>query len=335
MQNNYDLKNKNSLALPICGKHFLPVRSNNEIKNHLNNKVWQDNEKIILGGGTNVFFTQNYPGIVIYPQFFGIKILEENTQYIKILFAASESWDDCVKYCVSHNYFGIENLSGIPGTIGASPVQNIGAYGAELVNTFDHAHTIDMETGQENIIYKDECDFSYRDSVFKYKYKDKKIISAVCLKLYKKFSPNLSYQALDEYFSTNKIPVDANNIRTAVLNIRKSKLPCPSEIPNAGSFFKNPIITKEQYQSLILQFPDMPHFNYKDGFIKIPAGWLIEKSGLKDFKHNRVGTHKHHALVLINHSNGTAQELQELIKIITDKVNHNFGILLEAEVRII
>jgi UDP-N-acetylmuramate dehydrogenase len=335
MQYNYNLKNKNSLALPICGKHFLPVRSTNDIKNHMDNAVWRDNEKIILGGGTNVFFTQNYPGIVIYPQFFGIKILEDSAQYIKILFAASEAWDDCVKYCVSNNYFGIENLSGIPGTIGASPVQNIGAYGAELANTFDHAHIIDLATGQENIIYKDECKFAYRDSIFKHKYEDKKIISAVCLKLHKQFAPNLSYHALAEHFHTDQITINAANIRIAVLNIRQSKLPCPSEIPNAGSFFKNPIITKDQYQSLQLQFPDIPQFNYKDNFVKVPAGWLIEKSGLKGFKHNRVGTHKHHALVLINHSNGTAQELQELIKIITDKVNNNFGILLEPEVRII
>ena len=335
MEENYNLQAKNSLAMPICGKYFLAINSAEKVLEKVNLPVWKNNRKIILGGGTNIFFTQDFPGIVIHPQFFGRKVIEETDKHIKILFGAGESWDTCVEYCVDNNYFGIENLSGIPGTIGAAPVQNIGAYGVEIESSFDHAHTIDVNTGQENIIYNDECQLSYRDSIFKHEFKDKKIISAVCLKLQKQFIPNLSYQTLAKYINLKHEDITAATMRKTIIAIRSSKLPCPSVIPNAGSFFKNPIIDQKHYEKLANKFPNIPHYPYGETQVKVPAGWLIEQSGLKNFRHNRVGTHEHHALVLVNHSNGSAKELNELIEIITNKVKTNFDITLEPEVRLI
>ena len=318
--------------MPVCSKLFLVINDTNSIKQLIGTDTWQDNEKIILGGGSNVFFTQDFQGITLYPEFFGINIIDETSSDIVIEFGASESWDDCVKYCVDHDYHGIENLSGIPGTIGAAPVQNIGAYGVELQSVFESASAINIKTGETAIFNKADCHFNYRDSIFKHEQKDQQLIYSVCLKLSKEFSPNLSYSGLKSALGNNP---SCTEVRGAVLAIRSSKLPDPKLIPNAGSFFKNPIIDDECYSTLKASNPEIPSYPAADNRYKIPAGWLIEQSGMKNYTHKNVGTHKDHALVLTNQSNGSSQQLQELIKLVINKVNIKFSITLEPEVRII
>lgn len=332
MQTNFDLSNYNTLAMPATAKMFIAINNHSELAAAMALSAWHDNRKIILGGGSNVFFAADYQGIVVHPQFLGKELIAETNESALIKFGAGEIWDDCVQFCVDHNYFGIENLSGIPGSMGAAPVQNIGAYGVELDSSFIKLDAINLTTGEEKTFTKDDCKFAYRNSIFKHELRDKFIITAVYLNLNKQFQPILTYSDLKDLSVTE---LSAQELRQKIISIRNSKLPKPTEIPNAGSFFKNPIISQELAHKLAQEYPHLPKFAYGDNKFKISAGWLIEQAGLKGYTHGTASTHSNHALVLTNSGRGTATQFAELIALVQEKVHTKFAVQLESEVRII
>jgi len=303
---------------------------------------------LFLGGGSNVLFTKDFPGLVVLNKLKGIKIINENSEEVDVRAMGGESWNDLVTFSVNHGYWGIENLSLVPGTVGAAPMQNIGAYGAELKDTLLNVEAFAIETGTKKIFTKEECALGYRESVFKNKMKGKYFISAVTLRLSKTPKPNISYKILKTFLEENKIQIDnPKNISEAVSDIRRSKLPDPRILGNAGSFFKNVFVEKNKTQKLLADYPNMPHFE-EDGLIKIPAGWLIEQCGpvkgtshrqggasWKGYRTGNVGVHEKQALVLVNHGGATGEEVLELVDKIISSVDAKFGLKLVPEVNLI
>lgn len=284
----------------------------------------------ILGDGTNTLFIDETTPTIIKPNFRGIDILESDTTYI-IEAAASENWHELVLQCVKAGIGGLENLALIPGSVGAAPVQNIGAYGAEIAEYCRQVHWFSFDDLKERILTNKQCKFGYRDSIFKGEYKNRGLITKVCLELPKSWQPRLAYSGLDE-LTTSATPTAVMN---KVIEIRQTKLPDPAVLPNAGSFFKNPIVELETFERLKSQYSDIPSFQVGEGRVKLAAGWLIEHAGLKGLIINGCGVHKHQALVLINISNSGGKAIIGLAKEVTTRVLEKFGVQLEPEVRLI
>lgn len=290
-----------------------------------------DHPFYILGEGTNSAFIQVSAPAIICPNFFGIEVTESNDE-VKLVVSASENWHNFVLYCLEKGYHGLENLALIPGSVGASPVQNIGAYGTEVSDVISRVHWYDFK--QKEIVYyaAADCQFSYRDSLFKQALLGQGLIVAVEFILSKNWRPKLTYAGLSEL----QEPVTAKQVVNKVIEIRQSKLPDPNELSNAGSFFKNPIISQSRAEQLKQQFPQMPVYSVQDQErVKVAAGWLIEQSGLKGIEENGVGVHHHQALVLVNYHQKNGQYLLKLAKKVQDAVNEKFAICLEPEVRLI
>lgn len=331
----FSLKNYNSFGIDVKARQLITFSSEEDIP-HLINSISNVESVLVLGGGSNILFTSDYDGIVIKNEIKGIKEKQINENEILLSIGAGEVWDDVVDYAVKKNYYGIENLSLIPGNVGATPIQNIGAYGVELNDVFHSLECFDINDGEKRIFNLDECEFGYRDSIFKNKLKGKIIITKVNLKLNTKGKLNTNYLSLKNYLIENNLTTPSlPQIREAVINIRNSKLPDPKKIGNAGSFFKNPIVTKKEYDELIQKYPALSYFISEDGLYKISAGWLIEKCGLKGFRNGNVGTHVNQALVIVNYGGATGEEILKFVKNIQTKVFNEFDILLEAEVNII
>ncbi|MDR3519710.1 MAG: UDP-N-acetylmuramate dehydrogenase [Candidatus Pacebacteria bacterium] len=335
IKKNYNLSKLNTFGIDVNTDFFAEIKSENDIEELFSSPEFKHYEKIFLGGGSNILFTKDFHGIVILNKLKGIEITEESNESVSVRAMGGEIWNDLVLFAVNHGYWGIENLSLVPGTVGAAPMQNIGAYGSEIKETLLNVETFEVATGKKKIFNNEECELGYRDSIFKNKVKGKYFISAITLKLSKKENKNVTYRALKEYLENNKIEIhNSKDISEAVASIRNSKLPDPKILGNAGSFFKNVFIKKDELQKLLLEYPDIPSFEEK-GLMKIPAGWLIEQCGWKGRKLGNVGVHEKQALVLVNYGNATGSEVFNLANQIIKSVRNKFGLELIPEVNLI
>ena len=292
------------------------------------------NQILILGGGSNILFTKSYNGAIINIKNKGIRVLKEDNDSVLIDVCSGENWNDFVLWAIENNYGGIENLSLIPGNVGAAPIQNIGAYGVELKDVFYSASGIMLDSLEDFELNNSECKFSYRNSIFKNELKDKVIITSIKLKLTKgDHNYNIEYQDLKEKLSKSELSL--KKISSEVIKIRQSKLPDHKLIGNCGSFFKNPIINLSKLNNIKSEFPDLPSFKIDSNNYKIPAAWLIEKSGFKEIKNKNVGVYKNQPLVIINHGEATGKEILNFANEIKEAINNNFNIQLKEEVLII
>ncbi len=334
VRENFPLKNYNTFGIEAYARFYYCFSELIEIKEFINIRKFLNLNRIILGGGSNILFTKNFDGLVIQPLLRGIKINRETDSHLLIEASAGEPWDDFVKFCVDRSLYGVENLSLIPGSVGAAPIQNIGAYGAEVRNVIEAVHGIDLRDGQFISYKTNECRFDYRSSIFKHDLKNNFLISSVTFRLMKKAGLKIDYVNLLEEVGILG-GATLQNVRQAVINIRQSKLPDPAVTGNAGSFFKNPVIKVADFEELKSKYPDAPFFKASDGYIKIPAGWLIEKCGWKGKTVGNAGIHAKQALIIVNNGKATGKEILELSEAISQSVYKVFKISLEREVNII
>jgi len=333
---NQSLKNFNTFGVDVKAKLFVEVFSEDELIKLLSDEKFKFEKKIILGGGSNILFTKDFDGLIIKVCISYIKVLEKNDESVLIEAGAGVIWDDLVKFCVDKNYGGIENLTLIPGTMGAAPIQNIGAYGQELADTFVSLNGVFIDSAETKTFSKKECRFSYRSSIFKEELKNNFVVTSVQLNLKKNPKPNLTYKALSDFLAKNGINNPTiKEVSGVVAEIRKSKLPDPQKIGNAGSFFKNPVISENSFRKLKAVYSDIVSFPSESGQIKISAGWLIEKFGWKGKRVGDVGTSADHALIICNFGNATGSEILEFAMRIKEEVSNKFGIKLEEEVNIL
>lgn len=334
---NVDLQPYNTFGIKAFARYFTTIESEENIRELLALDLFQEKRHLFLGGGSNVLFTNNYDGLVIKVNLKGITTLKEDEDNITLKVGAGENWHQFVMYCVDHNLGGVENLSLIPGTVGAAPMQNIGAYGVEIKKNILTVECIDIDTGKLKVFTNAECNFGYRESIFKHEVKDKFLISSITLTLTKKNHQfNTSYGAIDDILKQNGVEkLSVKNISDAVIHIRSTKLPDPSRIGNAGSFFKNPSIQADLHDFIKKNYPSLPSFPSHDGLIKIPAAWLIEQCGWKGKTFDNIGVHQHQALVIVNYGGGQAEKIWELALRIRDSVKEKFGITLQSEVNVI
>jgi len=331
---NYPLKHLNTFNIDVKAKYFIEVFNENELI-ELIKEIHGQKNILILGAGSNILFTKDYDGFIIKYKSSDIKLLLENDSNVIIQADAGVIWDDLVSYTVEKNYYGIENLSLIPGTAGAAPVQNIGAYGAEISNVIDYVEGYFLDKNEKKIFYRDECLFNYRDSIFKNELKNKFIITSVVLRLKKEKEINLSYRDLQNYFQGRDYhEISIQEVRDAVINIRKSKLPDYTKLGNAGSFFKNPEISFTHLELIRKEYPDIPYHQINDKY-KIPTAWLIEKCGYKGKRKGNTATYEKQALIIINYGNATGDEIKNFADEIKLAVKNKFNIDLEYEVNII
>ena len=331
MERHFSLKNYNSFGIEVETEFFAAISNEAELIEVLKsngNKPFR-----VLGGGSNVLLTEDYKGLTLVMQNKGISILEETASHVLIEVQAGENWHELVLWALENDFGGIENLALIPGSVGAAPIQNIGAYGVELSSVFHRCKALDLESLSFNEFDKAACEFGYRSSVFKTHLKGKAIITRVQFKLSKKnHQTHTQYGTLQASLQGKEMSIQ--NIAASVIAIRKSKLPDPTQIGNSGSFFKNPVIPVNQFKQLQENYPEIPHYPDKAEKIKIPAGWLIEKLGYKGKRFGDAGVHEKQALVLVNYGNAKGVELLNLAQQIQEQVLQNFGIQLEVEVNI-
>jgi len=331
---NYNLNKLNTFGISAKAKFFVEIHNEEELSELFLLPEFKDNEKLFLGGGSNVLFTQDFNGIVVLNKIKGIEILGEDLSSVRVRALGGEIWNDLVTFAVNKEYWGIENLALVPGTVGAAPMQNIGAYGVEIKDVLESVEVFDIKNGVKKVFLKDDCDFGYRESIFKNKVKGQYFIYSITLKLSKIPQKNITYKVLKDYLEKNNIEIKkAKDVSDAVSQIRRSKLPDPQIIGNAGSFFKNVFSSKEKVESLLKEFPAMPHFE-EDGLMKIPAGWLIEQCGWKGKRVGNVGVHDKQALVLVNYGGATGQEIKDLALQVIDSVNQKFDLKLIPEVNL-
>ena len=333
IRNYHSLLDLNTFKVNVNAEFYINIQSEKDLLEILKNT---SHKKIfILGGGSNILLTRNIKGLVIHNQIKGIKIKAETNKHTIIEVGAGELWDRVVEWSTERNLYGIENLSLIPGYIGAAPIQNIGAYGTEIKDVFQELKAINLQTKEIHVFNKSDCQFGYRDSIFKNKLKDKLIITKITIKLSKQNTLNLSYKAIKkEIEKINHKQLTSKDIREIIIKIRKQKLPDPQYIGNAGSFFKNPIVNQNTLNEIKKVHPDVPVFKNTNQ-IKIPAGWLIEKLNWKGYKENNCGVYNKHSLVLINYGNASGKDIVNLSQKIKKDVNQKFNIKLEEEVSII
>lgn len=334
IQQNISLKPYNTFSIDVVAKHFARFSSLDELRGIFSFAKEQGLPVMIIGGGSNILFTHDYNGIVAKNEMKGIEVVNKDADSIYVRSAAGEIWHEFVMYCVDHNYGGVENLSLIWGNVGASPMQNIGAYGVEIKDTFYELEAYGIQDNNIVTFTKDECEFGYRESVFKRRLKGKYVITSVTFKLNKNPTFNTSYGAIQQELDKMGITeLSIKAISHAVINIRQSKLPDPMEIGNAGSFFKNPTIASEQFEKLKNEHPSI--VGYPAGCkVKVAAGWLIENCGWKGFKRGDAGCHAKQALVLVNYGNANGQEIYDLSTEIMESIYDKFAIELEREVNI-
>lgn len=332
---NISLKNYNTFNIEAYASNFVSLDSQVGFKELFEHKIYQQKAHFILGGGSNILFTKNFDGLVIHNNIKGIEILNENDDEVYVKFGAGEVWHNCVLYCIKNGFGGIENLSLIPGYIGAAPMQNIGAYGVELKDVFESLEAINLQSGAVQTFKNAECNFGYRESIFKNKVKDKYLITSVTLKLQQQPKFNISYGAIEKTLAENRVQeLSIKAISDAVIQIRQSKLPNPKVIGNAGSFFKNPVVKNEIALKIKKDFPAMPSYPANNK-TKIPAGWLIDQCGFKGKVVGQTGTYKNQALVLVNRGKATGEEVLSFSTKIQAEVLSKFGISLEREVNVV
>ncbi|MCU0368469.1 MAG: UDP-N-acetylmuramate dehydrogenase [Cyclobacteriaceae bacterium] len=337
IEENINLKPFNTFGIAVNARYFSKVSTAEELLELTQTPEFKNEKHLILGGGSNILFKSDFDGLIIKTELKGIEVIDESDEVVIIKVQSGELWHDLVLHCVNRQWGGIENLSLIPGTAGASPIQNIGAYGVELKDVLKEVEGIDLTTGEKLTFTNSECAFGYRDSIFKHQLKEKIFISSITLSLTKKNHLfNTSYGAIaDTLKAMNVHEVSIQSISDAVIQIRKNKLPDPSQLGNAGSFFKNPVISFTHYQSLQKTFSTIPGYHSVNQEVKVPAGWLIEQCGWKGKRINHVGVHAHQALVIVNYDNATGEEIFDLAQQIISSVKQKFYITLTPEVNII
>ncbi|OYX26698.1 MAG: UDP-N-acetylenolpyruvoylglucosamine reductase [Flavobacteriales bacterium 32-35-8] len=332
---NISLKPYNTFGIDAKAKHFVSVSTIDELRKVL--ELTEYPEKLVLGGGSNMLLTKNQDLLVVHINIKGISIVSEDKDSVLVKANAGENWHEFVLYCIDKDFGGIENLSLIPGNVGSAPIQNIGAYGVELKDTFFSCEAISLETKIIETFTKEDCHFEYRNSIFKQEAKGKYIITSVTFKLSKhNHQLHINYGTISSQLEAMNISNPTiQDISKAVIAIRTQKLPNPKEIGNSGSFFKNPVITKSHYQALLENFEDMPSYAVSDDEVKVPAGWLIEKAGFKGKRFGDYGVHKHQALVLVNYGNAKGEDILKLAELIQKTIKRLFDISIEAEVNIL
>jgi len=336
---DYDLSSYNSFAVPSRARGFCIVKDRESLEGALAYAAEQNLSLFILGGGSNVLFTADFPGLVIHIALSCIEIQVLKNDQVELKLGAGENWHQIVMYCIQNNLYGIENLALIPGTVGAAPIQNIGAYGVELAKTFQSLEAVEISSGKLLVMSKSDCDFGYRDSIFKRALANQLIITSVTLGLSSIAAVTADYGALkDEMGKLDAdIEVTPKHVAAAVMAIRQRKLPDPGLLPNAGSFFKNPLISLTKYEDLRQQYDDVPSFRLPGvaGQVKVPAAWLLDQSGWKGRKQGAVGVHEHQAVVIVNYGGASGAEVLRLARDMQQSIQDDFGIALEPEVKII
>lgn len=331
---NFSLKNYNTFGLQVFANQFVEIESLSELQSVLTQN--SSNKIMILGGGSNLLLTKNVEELVVFINLKGKKIINENENFVWVQAMAGENWHDFVIWCIEQGFGGIENLSLIPGNVGTTPVQNIGAYGIEIKDVLDSCETLNIENLNIRCFSNADCDFAYRESVFKNSLKNKYIITAVTFRLTKKnHKINIEYGDIKQELLLQNIKSPTLiEVSNAVIAIRSSKLPDPKVLGNCGSFFKNPIILRQDLDQIKLKFPDIKYFEIDVKHVKVPAGWLIEQAGFKGKRFGNAGIHEKQALVLVNYGGATGQEILTISKNIQQTVFQIFGIKIETEVNI-
>ena len=333
LQENISLRSHNTFGIDVKTKKLATVKNVNELKNILSNNLLP---LCILGGGSNILFTKDFDGLIIKNELKGIQLINENDTEIYLKVASGEVWHEFVLFCIENNYCGIENLSLIPGSVGASPMQNIGAYGVEVKDFITEVEAMHLKSLKITYFSTNDCEFDYRSSIFKTKEKGNYFITSVTFRLNKQPNINTSYGAIQSELEAKGISNPTiKDVSDAVICIRESKLPNPKEIGNAGSFFKNPSVSNEKTEALKNEFPGIPNYPQNNGTTKIAAGWLIEQCGFKGKTFGNYGVHKNQALVLVNYGGAQGKDIYALSETIIDAVQQKFGILLEREVNIL
>jgi len=333
---NTSLKPFNTFGIDAQARYFIQVSSIDELKEIYTNPSFKELNKLIIGGGSNILLQSNFDGLVIKNEIKGIHLIKEDPDYIWVSVGAGENWHEFVLHCIQNNWAGIENLSLIPGCVGAAPMQNIGAYGVEVKDVIDSVETIELSTLKNCTFSNENCKFGYRESIFKNEQKNKHCIVKVNFKLNKKPNYKIAYGAIEEeLMNDSNTPLSIRKISNAVIKIRQSKLPDPKQIGNAGSFFKNPEIPNEIVLKLKEKFPNLVSYPVSEKTTKLAAGWLIENAGWKGFTEGNYGVHKLQALVLVNYGGAKGHEILALSEKIILSVKEKFGVVLEREVNII
>ena len=331
---NFPLKAYNTFSIDAKAKIFNSFSFVEELEEKL--MMYSEYPIFILGGGSNILFTKDYDGAVLKNEIKGIELQHEDADHVYVKVGAGENWHQFVLHCIDHNWAGVENLSLIPGNVGASPIQNIGAYGVELDDVFWSLEAFHLDERRIHTFTREDCEFGYRNSIFKERYKDQFSIISVTFQLKKKPIFHTDYGAIAEELAKMGVTdLSIKAVSQAVINIRSSKLPDPQKIANAGSFFKNPEVSTEKYEALKLQFPNIVAYPLAKGSVKLAAGWMIEQCGWKGYRKGDAGCHAKQALVLVNYGNATGKEIYDLSEEILLSVNEKFGVLLEREVNIL
>ena len=326
---NCPLKERHTFGMDVMADRLIEFANEDELKSALTGAV---KPLLFMGGGSNLLFLNNYSGTVLHSVIDDINIVAEDDNSVSVRVGSGVVWDDFVAYCVEKGWWGVENLSLIPGEVGASAVQNIGAYGVEVKDVLQSIEAISVDDLSKRIFTNAECNYAYRDSIFKKSLKGKYVITYVTYRLSKKANPNIGYGALKSVLAENP---SLKEIRDAIIAVRNSKLPDPKVYGNAGSFFMNPVIPMEQFVALQSRYPDIPSYPASDGYIKVPAGWLIEKSGWKGKSLGNAAVYEKQALVLINRGGATGMEVKHLADTVIADIKEIFGITLHAEVNYI
>jgi len=332
---NISLAAHNTFGMRVVARYFARFKSLEDLSSSLDNELSKHQTLLILGGGSNILFTKDFDGLILKNELCGREVLREDNDHVWIRGGAGENWHEFVQWAIELGFAGIENLSLIPGSLGASPMQNIGAYGVELSDHFDSLEAYHIQDREVHTFKKEDCNFGYRESVFKRKYRNQYVITSVVLKLSKKADFRTFYGAIQQ--ELEKMNVSELSIRAvsdAVMSIRRSKLPDPAKIGNAGSFFKNPVIEVSHYNKLKIDFPDIISYPSGETMCKVAAGWLIEKAGWKGRSLGNYGVYTMQALVLVNYGGATGAQIYNLSQDIIDDIQNKFGIILEREVNI-
>lgn len=333
---NKELKHLNTFGLAVKSRLFAELKGVEDLTQLIREPCFHETPMLILGGGSNLLFTRDFPGIVLSVAIPGKRIVEETEDAVVLEAGAGENWHGLVEYCVDQGWGGIENLSLIPGKVGAAPIQNIGAYGVELKDVFEYLEAFEIKTGLVRTFSAAECEFGYRDSVFKRELKGKYLITRVALRLSKHPVLNTSYGAIGtELEKLGKADYTIRDVSKVVIRIRQSKLPDPAVIGNAGSFFKNPEIPTAQFEALKIKYPDIVGYPVREGITKVPAGWLIDRAGWKGRTFGEYGVHKNQALVLVNLGNAKGEDIYRLSGEILEDIQEKYGITLEREVNVV
>lgn len=333
VQENVSLRPYNTFGFDVKARYFAAISTTDNLQQILADPRWAVTPKWIMGGGSNVLLTRDVDALVLRIQIEGIELIREDDQQLWLRAGAGENWHRFVLYCVENGYGGVENLALIPGTVGAAPMQNIGAYGVEIKDVFESLEAVEIATGNLRSFDSVACQFGYRESVFKRELKDRYIITSVTFRLQKQPAFNVSYGDIQKTLNERGIhKLSLRAVSDAVISIRQSKLPDPAQIGNAGSFFKNPEIPEAQFGVLKAKFPALPGYPVGTSVVKVPAGWLIEQAGWKGHRAGAVGVHDRQALVLVHHGEGTGQQVRDLAEKVISSVEKKFGIKLTPEV---